>query len=91
AVPPMFAPMPLMPAGRAIDLPVAEPNGAHAEDLDDENTIVFRPGVTMAELEKEAITAALKQVAGNRRKAAEMLGLGERTLYRKIKEYGIPL
>jgi DNA-binding NtrC family response regulator len=45
----------------------------------------------MAELEKEAITAALKQVAGNRRKAAEMLGLGERTLYRKIKEYDIPL
>ena len=88
---PMYAPVPLMPAGRAIDVPVLEANGAHAANADDENTIVFRPGITMAELEKEAITAALKQVAGNRRKAAEMLGLGERTLYRKIKEYGIPL
>jgi DNA-binding NtrC family response regulator len=45
----------------------------------------------MQQLEKEAITAALKEVAGNRRRAAEMLGMGERTLYRKIKEYGIPL
>ncbi len=83
--------VPLMPVGRAIDVPMADANGAHADDAADENTIVFRPGITMAELEKEAITAALKQVAGNRRKAAEMLGLGERTLYRKIKEYGIPL
>ena len=88
---PMYASMPLMPVGRAIDVPMAESNGTHGDDAADENTIVFRPGITMAELEKEAITAALKQVAGNRRKAAEMLGLGERTLYRKIKEYGIPL
>jgi DNA-binding NtrC family response regulator len=88
---PAYANIPLMPAGRAIDVPVVEANGNHADDDEDESSIVFRPGITMAELEKEAITAALKQVAGNRRKAAEMLGLGERTLYRKIKEYGIPL
>jgi transcriptional regulator with PAS, ATPase and Fis domain len=88
---PMYGSVPLMPAGRALDVPVAQANGAHLDEMEDENTIVFRPGVTMAELEKEAITAALKQVAGNRRKAAEMLGLGERTLYRKIKEYDIPL
>ena len=58
---------------------------------DEHSVVVFRPGKTMQELEKEAITAALKEVAGNRRRAAEMLGMGERTLYRKIKEYGIPL
>jgi DNA-binding NtrC family response regulator len=34
--------------------------------------------------------AALKETRGNRRKAAEQLGIGERTLYRKLKEYGIP-
>ncbi|HET9440307.1 MAG TPA: sigma 54-interacting transcriptional regulator, partial [Longimicrobiales bacterium] len=89
-MPPMYN-VPLMPAGRPIEIPIAETNGDHARDTDDESAVVFRPGITMAELEKEAITAALKQVAGNRRKAAEMLGLGERTLYRKIKEYGIPL
>jgi DNA-binding NtrC family response regulator len=88
---PVYGNMPLMPAGRAIEVPPVERNGGHADDTEDESSVVFRPGITMAELEKEAITAALKQVAGNRRKAAEMLGVGERTLYRKIKEYGIPL
>ena len=48
-------------------------------------------GCGRPDLEREAIVAALKEVGGNRRKAAEMLEMGERTLYRKIKEYGIPL
>jgi DNA-binding NtrC family response regulator len=44
----------------------------------------------MAEIEKSAIEIALKETRGNRRRAAEMLGIGERTLYRKIKEYRMP-
>jgi DNA-binding NtrC family response regulator len=36
------------------------------------------------------IEAALKETRGNRRRAAVMLGIGERTLYRKIREYAIP-
>jgi two-component system, NtrC family, response regulator HydG len=51
--------------------------------------VVFRPGMTMQEMEREAIEAALRRVRGNRRKAAEMLGIGERTLYRKIREYEV--
>jgi DNA-binding NtrC family response regulator len=43
--------------------------------------------MTMRDLEREEIAVALRQVGGNRRRAAEMLGIGERTLYRKIKEY----
>jgi DNA-binding NtrC family response regulator len=50
-------------------------------------TVVYRPGMTMAEVEKLAIQAALTEFRGNRRKAAEVLGIGERTLYRKIKAY----
>jgi DNA-binding NtrC family response regulator len=53
----------------------------------EEGTIVFRPGMTMADMEREAISAALLHSRGNRRRAAEMLGIGERTLYRKLKEY----
>jgi DNA-binding NtrC family response regulator len=53
-------------------------------------TLTIRPGMTMAEIEKAAITAALAETKGNRRKAAEILGIGERTMYRKLRDYGIP-
>ncbi len=43
----------------------------------------------LVDLERDAIVAALAQVGGNRRQAAELLGIGERTLYDKIKKYGI--
>lgn len=52
-----------------------------------ESVILYRTGMRMAEVERAAIEAALKDTRGNRRKAAEMLGIGERTLYRKLKEY----
>jgi transcriptional regulator with PAS, ATPase and Fis domain len=53
--------------------------------------VVYRAGMTMEDLEREAIRAALREVAGNRRKAAERLGIGERTLYRKIQRFGLEL
>jgi DNA-binding NtrC family response regulator len=58
-----------------------------AGDGDGDQPVVYRPGMTMAEVEKAAIEAALHEYRGNRRKAAEVLGIGERTLYRKIKAY----
>jgi len=51
--------------------------------------VLYRPGMSMADVERAAIEAALKQSRGNRRKAAEVLGIGERTLYRKLKQYAI--
>ena len=54
-----------------------------------EGDVVYRAGMTMAEVERAAIEAALRQTKGNRRKAAEILGIGERTLYRKLKEYAL--
>ncbi len=54
---------------------------------DGDQTVVYRPGMTMAEVERAAIEAALREHRGNRRRAAEVLGIGERTLYRKIKTY----
>ena len=54
------------------------------------NVVTIQPGMTMAEIERAAIVAALRETRGNRRKAADMLGIGERTLYRKLKEYNLP-
>lgn len=43
---------------------------------------------TVEEVEQELIEKTLQAVGGNRRKAAEKLGIGERTLYRKLKKQG---
>src|SRR5213592_1026239 len=51
--------------------------------------VVYRAGMTMADVERAAIEGALKETRGNRRRAAEVLGIGERTLYRKLKEYAL--
>jgi DNA-binding NtrC family response regulator len=55
------------------------------------NSIILTPHMTMAEIERTAIQAALRETRGNRRKAADLLDIGERTLYRKLKEYNLPL
>ncbi|HSL70301.1 MAG TPA: sigma-54 dependent transcriptional regulator, partial [Longimicrobiales bacterium] len=44
-------------------------------------------GQTMAAIERDAIRRALAEVGGNRRLAAEKLGIGLRTLYDKLKRY----
>lgn len=49
--------------------------------------LLLTPGISLTQAEKELIKNTLAQVNGNRSKAAEILGIGERTLYRKIKEY----
>src|SRR5216684_4439770 len=54
-----------------------------------EGEVLYRPGMTMADVERATIEAALRETKGNRRKAAEILGIGERTLYRKLKEYAL--
>ena len=45
--------------------------------------------VSLDQLEKQAIEETLAKTKGNREKAAKILGIGERTLYRKIKEYNL--
>jgi DNA-binding NtrC family response regulator len=54
------------------------------------NEVAIRPGMTMDEIMRAAIEVALRDARGNRRKAAKMLGMGERTLYRKLKDYNLP-
>jgi two-component system, NtrC family, response regulator AtoC len=44
---------------------------------------------TLEEIERRAIERALSEVDGNRKRAAERLGIGLRTLYEKLKAYGL--
>lgn len=46
-------------------------------------------GIGLDRLEKEAIRQTLLMTGANREQTAEILGIGERTLYRKLKEYGL--
>ena len=46
-------------------------------------------GRSLTDLERQAIADTLSETEGNREKAAKILGIGERTLYRKIKEYNL--
>lgn len=45
------------------------------------------PTVTLGENERNQILAVLKDVGGNRSRAAQVLGISRRTLYRKLDEY----
>jgi len=65
---------------------VPGPAGAGAEPV---GGLPFRLGISLEEVEKEAIRLTLAGVRGNRRKAASLLQIGERTLYRKIKQYDL--
>ena len=58
--------------------------GSAVETQDGARSLVGRP---REEVERILITETLKLTGGNREQAAELLGIGERTLYRKLKEY----
>jgi two-component system response regulator HydG len=60
--------------------------GAAGENIGGMNNLV---GISIEQAERELIRNTLKLVNGNREQAAKLLGIGERTLYRKIKEYGL--
>ncbi|MXX33942.1 MAG: sigma-54-dependent Fis family transcriptional regulator, partial [Gemmatimonadetes bacterium] len=49
----------------------------------------YRPGMTLDDMERQVIRTVLDSVDWNRRQAAQRLGIGERTLYRKVKRYGL--
>ena len=62
--------------------------------LDDEPVEVFRPAplspvISIPEVQKQAICAALAETHGERAEAARLLRIGRTTLYRKMKQYGI--
>jgi transcriptional regulator with PAS, ATPase and Fis domain len=75
--------------------PTPEPNYNGYENPSDTEDFEFHEEVeeslSLEDREKELIKKALEKHRGKRKYAAEELGISERTLYRKIKEYDLNL
>ena len=65
------------------DLPV------HIGKAQNTSSVSLEVGITLAEAEKQLIISTLASCAGNKTKAAEVLGIGRKTLHRKLQEYHI--
>jgi len=76
-----------------IDVPDLPPEMSQRRQLPGPAVAASTPaslaGVSLDEIEKKAIMDTLARTEGNREQAAKILGIGERTLYRKIKEYNL--
>jgi transcriptional regulator with PAS, ATPase and Fis domain len=70
--------------------PVTIPHPKVEENIQDTEEII-EESLSLVDKEIELIKKALEKYAGKRKLAADELGISERTLYRKIKEYGIDL
>ena len=73
----------------AIEISAADSGDELAAIAEPPPAIILTPDMTMEDVEREAIRIALEEVGGNRRKAAERLKIGERTLYRKLRQYDL--
>lgn len=62
------------------------PSDSGVTSGDGADSLIGRP---MDDIERFYIEKTLELTSGNRHEAARLLGIGERTLYRKIKEYGL--
>ena len=82
-----------VPASPAINIsPITHPAVVPVTKVDDEDiqdTEVLEETMSLDEVEKEMIRKALERHHGRRKNAAQDLKISERTLYRKIKEYGL--
>jgi transcriptional regulator with PAS, ATPase and Fis domain len=69
----------------AVDVSQQHPSRNNIQDTEE----IIEESLSLAEKEVEMIKKALEKYSGKRKMAANELGISERTLYRKIKEYGI--
>ncbi|MCE3295465.1 MAG: sigma-54-dependent Fis family transcriptional regulator [Crocinitomicaceae bacterium] len=76
----------LLPPGKEESFPLAEEQ--YAQDFQEHEEV--EESLSLEDREKELIQKALEKHRGKRKYAAEELGISERTLYRKIKEFNLP-
>jgi DNA-binding NtrC family response regulator len=61
----------------------------HINTESDHGFVRISTGSTLADIEREVIRATLSQQNGNKTRAADVLGIGRKTLHRKLQEYGL--
>ncbi len=74
----------VMARGRLIDVDELPPQVSEGAG---EESVRIRIGTTLDEAEKELIIATIGWCGGNKSRAAEVLGIGRKTLHRKLEEY----
>ena len=72
--------------GRILD--VADLSPDVTGDKGPQDVLRITVGTTLAQTERELILETLRKTGGNKTQAAKLLGIGVRTLYRKLEEYG---
>lgn len=80
--------MAVMTSGDTVNIG-SVPDDIRSTDSEDSYDVGTLAGIGLDKLEKEAIRQTLAMTGGNREQTSNLLGIGERTLYRKLKEYGI--
>jgi DNA-binding NtrC family response regulator len=71
------------------DLPTELREAAETGDIAESKAQGLFEDLNMDVIERQAIVRALEKTGGNRGKAAELLGIGLRTLQKKLKDYGM--
>ena len=69
--------------------PVFDAHDVEPEPIDDDFDTTESEPMTLEDTERETIKSSLERNGGKRKKTAQELNISERTLYRKIKEYGL--
>jgi two-component system response regulator HydG len=81
--------MVVMAGGDKLDVFDIPPDILRIRQLASGGPVDQQTSLSLDEMEKQAIIETLAKTGNNREKAAKILGIGERTLYRKIKEYNL--
>jgi len=75
--------LPTAPDKQPIQTPLQQVEDAVAEEISGPETL------NLNDIGKQLVEKALERNHGNRKKAAQELGISDRTLYRRIKQYGL--
>ncbi len=65
------------------------PPPLQGEEIEEHPLISIPPGMTLEQVEREAIIQTLEETGGNRTQTAQILGISRKTLQNKLKEYGL--